>query len=152
MVDIDDRQASVNVGPGLYDMMRDVVRQTLASENFNAKADVSVSLVDNEEIRELNRTYRGIDSPTDVLSFPMMEGEDNLHIPDMPLMLGDIVISLERAAEQSRDYGHSFEREVGFLTAHGMLHLLGYDHQTDEDSEVMRQKEESVLEKLDLRR
>lgn len=152
MVDIDDRQDIVPAGPGLDEIIKNVIRETLVSENFTAEADVSVSLVDNKEIRELNREYRGIDLPTDVLSFPMLEGEDNLQISDMPLMLGDIVISLERALEQSRDYGHSFEREVGYLTAHGILHLLGYDHQNDEDREIMRQKEESVLEKLGLRR
>lgn len=152
MIDIDNRQDTVFTGPELNDIIENVITEVLASENFTADADVSVSLVDNEEIRDLNRVYRGIDSPTDVLSFSMMEGEDSLQISDMPMMLGDIVISLEKALEQSRDYGHSFEREVGYLVAHGMLHLLGYDHQTDEDRETMRLKEESVLEKLELRR
>jgi probable rRNA maturation factor len=152
MVDIDNRQVIVTIGPELYDIIKGVVREALALENFAADTDVSISLVDNDEIRDLNRTYRGVDSPTDVLSFPMLEGEDNIKILDMPLMLGDIVISLERAREQCKDYGHSFEREAGYLTAHGMLHLMGYDHQTEEDKKIMRQKEECVLEKLKLRR
>jgi len=151
-VDIDNRQVIVTIGPELYDIIKGVVREALALENFAADTDVSISLVDNDEIRDLNRTYRGVDSPTDVLSFPMLEGEDNIKILDMPLMLGDIVISLERAREQCKDYGHSFEREAGYLTAHGMLHLMGYDHQTEEDKKIMRQKEECVLEKLKLRR
>ncbi len=152
MVDIDNRQVIVTIGPELYDIIKGVVREALALENFAADTDVSISLVDNDEIRDLNRTYRGVDSPTDVLSFPMLEGEDNIKVLDMPLMLGDIVISLERAREQCKDYGHSFEREAGYLTAHGMLHLMGYDHQTEEDKKIMRQKEECVLEKLKLRR
>ncbi len=151
-MDIDNRQVIVTIGPELYDIIKGVVREALALENFAADTDVSISLVDNDEIRDLNRTYRGVDSPTDVLSFPMLEGEDNIKILDMPLMLGDIVISLERAREQCKDYGHSFEREAGYLTAHGMLHLMGYDHQTEEDKKIMRQKEECVLEKLKLRR
>jgi probable rRNA maturation factor len=152
MVDIDNRQVIVTIGSELYDIIKGVVREALALENFATDTDVSISLVDNDEIRDLNRTYRGVDSPTDVLSFPMLEGEDNIKILDMPLMLGDIVISLERAREQCKDYGHSFEREAGYLTAHGMLHLMGYDHQTEEDKKIMRQKEECVLEKLKLRR
>ncbi|MDI6601708.1 MAG: rRNA maturation RNase YbeY [Thermoanaerobacteraceae bacterium] len=152
MIDIDNRQDIIPVGPGLNQIIEGVVRETLALENFPGEADVSVSLVNDEEIKELNRVYRGVDSPTDVLSFSMLEGEDNVQILDMPVMLGDIVISLERALHQSEEYGHSFEREVGYLAAHGMLHLLGYDHITDEDREVMRIKEESVLDKLGLRR
>ncbi len=151
-MDIDNRQVIVTIGSELYDIIKGVVREALALENFATDTDVSISLVDNDEIRDLNRTYRGVDSPTDVLSFPMLEGEDNIKILDMPLMLGDIVISLERAREQCKDYGHSFEREAGYLTAHGMLHLMGYDHQTEEDKKIMRQKEECVLEKLKLRR
>ena len=106
--------------------------------------EVSVSFVDNEEIRELNREYRNVDSPTDVLSFPMEEDSLGLFTP----LLGDIVISLERALEQSKEYGHSFEREIAYLTAHSMFHLLGYDHMTNEDKKVMREKEKSVMKTL----
>lgn len=119
--------------------------------------EVSVTLVDDDAIRELNRDYRGVDRPTDVLSFAMLEeGEGEPEAPqlppDAPLQLGDIVISLERAAAQAVEYGHSLERELGFLVTHGVLHLLGYDHQTPEDEARMQETAEAILGELDLGR
>jgi len=99
----------------------------------------------------LNRYHRGIDQPTDVLSFSQLEGEELSALPaGEPILLGDIVLSLERCAEQATDYGHSFERELGFLIAHGVLHLLGYDHQSAEEEAVMMAKTEEVLGGLGL--
>lgn len=116
-------------------------------------AEVSVTLTDNVYIHELNKKYRGIDRPTDVLSFALNEG-DEPEVFDGPEvnMLGDIIISVERAEEQASEYGHSVEREIAFLTVHGMLHLLGYDHMEEEDRKEMRQEEDFVMEKLGITR
>ncbi len=116
-------------------------------------AEVSVTLTDNVYIHELNKKYRGIDRPTDVLSFALNEG-DEPEVFDGPEvnMLGDIIISVERAEEQASEYGHSVEREIAFLTVHGMLHLLGYDHMEEEDRKEMRQEEDFVMGKLGITR
>lgn len=112
--------------------------------------EVSISFVDDAAIEELNSRYREIHSPTDVLSFPQ---DDEFSLPPgMPRVLGDIVISLERAVKQAEEYGHSILREVVFLCVHGFFHLLGYDHESPEEQKVMRAKEERVLEELDLGR
>ncbi|MFY9493775.1 MAG: rRNA maturation RNase YbeY, partial [Limnochordia bacterium] len=121
---------------------------TAELESLDPEAEVSLSFVDNETIRGLNDQYRGIDEPTDVLSFPQ---DDDLPL-ELPYILGDIVISLERAAEQAQEYGHGLEREVLYLAVHGLLHLIGYDHQTEEDKSAMRAREEEVLAKLGLGR
>lgn len=116
-----------------------------------AHAEVSVTFVDDQYIHQLNSTYRGVDRSTDVLSFALDEGEEmpelgNVHI------LGDIIISVETAQRQADDYGHTIEREIAFLAVHGALHLLGYDHQQQADTQKMRTKEEMVLNKLGLGR
>lgn len=111
-------------------------------------AEISVLLCHNEYIHQLNKQYRHMDRPTDVLSFALNEGdEDGYDGPDTAL-LGDIVISLEKVQEQAEEYGHSFIRELAYLTIHGMLHILGYDHMTQEDKEEMRKEEEFVLHRL----
>ena len=117
--------------------------------------EVSVILVDNPYIQELNAMYRHIDQPTDVLSFAMAESaeEDEFSTPEeAPELLGDIFISLERAVEQAGAYGHSFQRELCFLAVHGLLHLLGFDHQNPEETARMRQEEERILTEFDLGR
>jgi probable rRNA maturation factor len=105
------------------------------------KSEVSVTIVNDEEIHRLNREYRGIDAPTDVLSFEL-GGE----------LLGDIVISIETAVRQAKEYGHSLEREIAFLTIHGMLHLLGYNHELKTDERIMFAKQDEILQKLGLLR
>ena len=110
-------------------------------------SEISVLLCDNEHIHQLNKEYRNIDRPTDVLSFALNEGEDET-TGEEQLLLGDIVISVERTAEQAVEYGHSFERELAYLTTHGMLHILGYDHMTEEDKQEMRTEEEFILQEL----
>ncbi|ANB60588.1 rRNA maturation RNase YbeY [Anoxybacteroides amylolyticum] len=118
-------------------------------------AEVSISFVDNEQIRIINRDYRGKDQPTDVISFALEEmGEGEIEIigGDMPKVLGDIIISLPKAKEQATEYGHSLMRELGFLAVHGFLHLLGYDHETEEDEKEMFAKQEQILEKYGLKR
>lgn len=118
-------------------------------------AEVSVTFVTNEDIRVINRDYRGKDQPTDVISFALEEmGEDEVKIvgAEVPPHLGDIIISVEKAREQAKDYGHSFQREIGFLALHGLLHLLGYDHMTEEDEKEMFSIQKEILEKYGLRR
>lgn len=117
------------------------------SAEFGARGDVSVLITDNEGIRELNRDFRNIDSATDVLSFPA--GEE---FESETAMLGDIAISLPRAEEQAEEYGHSLERELAFLTTHGMLHLLGYDHMNAEDETEMRRLQTKILTEMEIMR
>lgn len=117
-------------------------------ENF----EVSLSFVDDERIHELNLMYRGVDEPTDVLSFPQDDLEGFALPEGFPLILGDIIISLERASEQAQEFGHSLEREIIYLSIHGFFHLLGYDHETKEEQLIMRKLEEQVLGELELGR
>lgn len=124
--------------------LRRAAQKTLKFEKMKGKYELSVTFTDDEGIKELNREHRGRDKPTDVLSFPMYEaGELPENLPE--IALGDIVISLERAREQSAAYGHSYKREVAFLTIHSMLHLLGYDHEKSEKEELeMRAKQTAI--------
>ncbi len=124
-------------------------------EGVSEGTEVSVTFVDNERIKEINREYRDKDQPTDVISFAMEEmGEGEIAIigEDIPKVLGDIIISIPRAKEQAEDYGHSFARELGFLAVHGFLHLLGYDHMTKEDEEKMFSRQKEILEAYGLER
>lgn len=144
---IDNKQKAVKIPTGVRLLIRRCCHAVLELEGFEGSAEVDVSFVDNAQIREINREHRDIDLPTDVLSFPLGEnGEYDLNPATGAYMLGDIVISLERAAAQAEEYGHSFRREVGYLTVHSMLHLLGYDH-VDGGLEAvrMREKEEAVM-------
>ena len=126
----------------------------LLQEEFDGSAEISVTFVDNEEIHKLNKQYRNIDRETDVLSFPLGEnGEYDINHDTGAKMLGDVVISLPKAVEQADMYGHSLQREIAFLTVHSVLHLLGYDHEGGGIEAVhMREKEESVLTQLGLKR
>lgn len=124
-------------------------------EEVEPESEVSVTFVSNDKIQEINRDYRGKDQPTDVISFAMEElgeGEIELSGLDMPRVLGDIIISVQRAEEQAVDYGHSFRRELGFLAVHGFLHLLGYDHVTEELEKVMFTKQKDILDEYGLER
>lgn len=154
VLSVHNEQKKITVPNGLKTIIRKCCEKVLATENFGEPAEVYVTFVDNEEIRALNNEHRNKDSATDVLSFPMGEGGEYDENPDTgALLLGDIVISLERATEQAAEYGHSFEREVAFLTTHSMLHLLGYDHETgEEDEKIMQDKQRAVLEALGITR
>lgn len=124
-------------------------------EGIDPEAEISITFVNNDEIQEINRIYRGKDQPTDVISFAMEEmGEGEIEIKgeDLPTILGDIIISIERTKEQAQEYNHSFMRELGFLTVHGFLHLLGYDHMEKEDEEIMFRKQKELLEEYGLHR
>lgn len=151
---ITNRQKEVKIPSGIRLLIRRCCHAVLLAENFHDGAEVSVSFVDNGQIRQLNMEYRGKDTPTDVLSFPL--GENGVYDKNMEsgmFQLGDIVISIEKAVEQAAIYGHSLQREIGFLTVHSMLHLLGYDHEAGGLEQVrMREKEESVLTSLGLQR
>ena len=133
-------------------LIRRSVIAALDYEGYSNDCEVSVTLTDNEGIHALNKQYRNIDAPTDVLSFPLVEYENTEEPPvDEATMLGDIVISLERAEEQAAEFGHSFEREVAFLTVHSMLHLLGYDHVNSEaEDEEMRSRQRDIMKALGL--
>lgn len=147
---IRNNQKKIKLPSGLRLLVRKCCQAVLAEENFGRAAEVSVSFVDNREIRSLNRLYRGKDKPTDVLSFPLGEnGVYDVNNETGACLLGDVVISMETAVQQARLYDHSLEREVGFLTVHSMLHLLGYDHETAPlEAAKMHEKEELILEKL----
>lgn len=126
---ITNRQKDVKIPSGIRLLIRRCCHAVLAAEQFGDSAEVSVSFVNNEQIRQLNNEFRQKDTATDVLSFPL--GQDGVYDRNLEtgaLQLGDIVISIEKAVEQARIYGHSLQREIGFLTVHSMLHLLGYDH------------------------
>ncbi|XWN53441.1 rRNA maturation RNase YbeY [Anoxybacillus flavithermus] len=137
------------------ELIEQLLQHAAKEEHVPDDAEVSVTFVDNEKIREINRDYRGKDQPTDVISFALEEmGEEEIEIVgiDVPPVLGDIIISVPKAREQAEQYGHSFMRELGFLAVHGFLHLLGYDHETEEEEKVMFAKQEQLLQQFGLTR
>ena len=144
------------VTPELRCLVKMAIYSALEYEDFSKKAEISVTFTDNEGIHEINSAQRGVDAPTDVLSFPMMSGEDSDADTDYSngaVMLGDIVLNLERARAQAAEYGHSYTREVAFLTVHSVLHLLGYDHLTsEEDDRDMRARQDAVLDMMGITR
>lgn len=155
-----DRDLGIN-----YEEIADkVINAALDYEECPYEAEVSLTLVDNNRIHEINKEFRDIDRPTDVLSFPMveyddagefafLEDEDDCFNPETgELMLGDIIISLDKVEEQAIAYGHSFTREYAFLIAHSMLHLMGYDHMTDDDASIMEAKQRAILDNLNITR
>jgi probable rRNA maturation factor len=151
-VNIFSKQNKVRLPVGTKLLIRKACNATLEFEKFGNSAEVDVTLVDDEEIREINNEQRKIDSSTDVLSFPLGEnGKYDANPKTGALMLGDIVISVETALKQADLYGHGLEREIAFLTVHSMLHLLGYDHVNGGmEQAIMREKEEAVLDALGL--
>lgn len=145
----ENEQEKCPVSYNLKMLLREAIETTLDFEDFQNVCEVSVTFTDNEGIRELNKKFRGMDKPTDVLSFPLFDFEGECEEPPIDEIisnLGDIVISLERAKEQAEEFGHSFKREVAFLTVHSMLHLLGYDHErSDEEDVEMRSKQSEIM-------
>jgi probable rRNA maturation factor len=142
-----------------------VVDMAMDTEDCPYEAEINVILTDNEEIKNINKSYREVDAPTDVLSFPMVDYEtpaDFSHLEDNTddyfnpetgeLLLGDIIVSVEKVVTQAQEYGHSKERELGFLIAHSMLHLFGYDHMEEEERRVMEEKQRMILDKLGITR
>ena len=150
-IDFENRQELLPLSYKLKMLVRRAVETTLDYEQYENPIEVSVTFTDNEGIRELNRKFRNIDRPTDVLSFPLFDytGEsEEPPVDEFVGMLGDIVISLEQAKKQAEEFGHSFEREAAFLTVHSMLHLLGYDHEAGGDEEAdMRRRQREILDR-----
>ena len=151
---ITNDQKAVKIPTGIRMLIRRCCHAVLRMEEFYDPAEISVTFVDNEQIRELNAQYRNKDTSTDVLSFPMGEnGVYDVNHDTGAKILGDIVISMETAQEQAERYGHGLDREVGYLTAHSMLHLLGYDHENGGLEQTrMREKEELIMGELGLSR
>ncbi len=151
---ITNDQREIKIPTGVRMLVRRCCTAVLVDEGFNGAAEVSVRFVDDDEIQRLNLKYRGIDSSTDVLSFPLgIEGVYDVNNDTGAQLLGDIVISIPHAVEQSERFGHSLQREIGYLTVHSMLHLLGYDHENGGLELVrMREKEETALTQLGLKR
>lgn len=141
----EDRQDYLIIDESITQDLVKVIKICLEVERLDLATEVSVSFVNNYEIKNLNRDFRGIDNETDVLSFPI---DDDFNIGVM--LLGDIIISTQKAIEQSQEYGHSIRRELAYLTVHSMLHLMGYDHLRDEDKDIMRKKEKEIMKKLEI--
>ena len=150
MVYLENNQSAIPVTYKLRMLLRRAILETLDYEGVEIEApEVSMTFTDNEGIRELNRLYRQMDKPTDVLSFPIFDFADEEETVEGAL--GDIVISLERAREQAETFGHSFEREVAFLCVHSMFHLLGYDHELGEQEDIdMRRRQREIVTRLGL--
>ena len=150
----ENNQEKHSIHYNLKMLIRHTILETLDYEGMENDAEVSVTFVDDEGIRELNKKFRNLYKPTDVLSFPLLDYEGESEEPffdELCHNLGDIVISLERAMAQANEFGHSFEREVAFLTAHSMLHLLGYDHEiSEEDDADMRRRQNDIMDRLGL--
>lgn len=148
-----DLELTMEIEPSLAEQvdeveLRRVVERAVRAEGIDEKVEISLVITDDAAIRALNATYRGIDEPTDVLSFPqLVPGQTSTFVgpPGQPRHLGDIVISFPRASQQAEEYDHSLGRELSYLTVHGTLHLLGYDHEDEAERRVMRAKEEAAL-------
>lgn len=151
-VNITDKQRKMKLPTGMRLLIRKACNATLAEEDFTEPAEIEVTIVSDEQIREINREFRDIDDSTDVLSFPLGEnGVYDINPENGAKLMGDVVISLEHAVYQANLYGHGLEREIAFLTVHSVLHLMGYDHVNGgKEQMIMREKEEAILENLGL--
>lgn len=137
------------------DLLKRLLEFAAKREGVSNEAEMSVNFVRDGEIQELNRNYRQKNTPTDVISFAMqdrVDGEMDIQGADIPIILGDIVISVDRAKDQAEEYGHTLEREIAFLTIHGFLHLLGYDHMTETDEKEMFAKQREILSEFGIGR
>lgn len=165
MIQFDNNQSKEAFDRNMQNLIERAIEAALENECFDKPYEISVLITDNNEIKDINKEHRNIDSETDVLSFPMLQFTGGYFIKDNykpdycdldpdtgEIVLGDIVISIEKAKEQAQIYGHSLEREVAYLTVHSVLHLLGHDHEKDEDKAIMRRKEEEILYRLGLLR
>ena len=152
IVTLENNQEKVSIPEALEADLTKAVNVVAELEALSPQTEVDITLVDDAAIHELNRTYRGIDRPTDVLSFALDEGEEEPEVDDDEIehLLGDVIISAPTAVRQGEEYGHGLEREMTYLAVHGMLHLLGYDHMEEKDKLIMRKREEEVLRRLDL--
>ena len=147
-----DNHHDTEVSDDLMEQIEAVIDTVLDIEDIHQQGEVSLVFVSNEEIKELNETHRDKDSVTDVLSFPQYEGLQEIMEEDCYIALGDIVVSMDRAAEQAEEYGHTLEREVCYLVTHSMYHLLGFDHMDELEKKEMRIREDNVLAELGIER
>ncbi|WBW95770.1 rRNA maturation RNase YbeY [Oceanirhabdus sp. W0125-5] len=166
MIYIENNYENFEIQEEILHTIERAIEFALKEEEIDFDYEVSVTLVNNEEIRNINKDNRGIDKATDVLSFPCIEYEegkvfkelydinsfDDSYFDGDALVLGDIVLSLDKCKEQSEEYGHSFKRESAYLVIHSVLHLLGYDHMNEDDKRKMRKREEELLEELNIPR
>ena len=154
MIYFENGQSEMAVTYKLKMLLRRAVEETLRYESYQNDVEVSITLTDDAGIHELNQRFRGVDAPTDVLSFPLIDYEDDCGEPlidEIANSLGDIVLNLQRAKTQAEEFGHSFEREAAFLTVHSMLHLLGYDHELSEgDDADMRRRQREIMGRMGL--
>ena len=152
IVTLENNQEKVSIPEALEADLTKAMNVVAELEALSPQTEVDITLVDDAAIHELNRTYRGIDRPTDVLSFALDEGEEEPEVDDDEIehLLGDVIISAPTAVRQGEEHGHGLEREMTYLAVHGMLHLLGYDHMEEKDKLIMRKREEEVLRRLDL--
>lgn len=155
MIQIDFHDETNSVSEDYVNLINRILQFAAEQEGIAKEAETSVTFVDNKEIQIINRNYRQKDEPTDVISFAMQEQEEG-EIPiigeELPVLLGDIVISVDRAKEQAKEYEHSLDRELGFLALHGFLHLLGYDHITEDEEKEMFTRQEEILYEFGLER
>ncbi|AOV07886.1 rRNA maturation RNase YbeY [Sporosarcina ureilytica] len=156
MLQLDINDETNKISDTIEELVTKLLNHAASEEGIVEEAEVSVTFMTDEDIQEVNANYRGIDAPTDVISFAleeMTEGEVEIKVEaDMPTVLGDILISTETAERQAEEYGHSFKREIGFLALHGFLHLLGYDHMTEEDEKKMFGRQKEILDTFGLER
>ncbi|MGL4990865.1 MAG: rRNA maturation RNase YbeY [Sarcina sp.] len=166
MIYIDNRQNKYEITEKFENILKDTIEFALNEEFVDRTCEISLVFVDNEEIKQINNETRGIDKATDVLSFPMLDYKNGMVYKELysgkelnreyfdgdELILGDIVLSLERADEQRIEFNHSFDRECSYLVVHSILHLLGYDHMEEDEKMVMRTREEEILSKLNMTR
>ena len=141
-----------NIDKKTIDLIKKAIKTTLHYENFNYNVEISFSIVSNAEIKEINNKFRNIDKKTDVLSFPLIADFKTIDMSLQIINLGDIIISIEQAIFQAKEYGHSLEREIAFLTVHSMLHLLGYDHIEKNEEKIMFFKQKEILKNLNILR
>ncbi|WP_317368663.1 rRNA maturation RNase YbeY [uncultured Tyzzerella sp.] len=148
-----DNNTGFIIDENIVSLINKCIEESLNLENFTTNVEISLSIVDNKEIKEINALHRNINKETDVLSFPLLDDFNNIDNNILhPIPLGDIIISIDKAISQANDYGHSLERELCFLTVHSMLHLLGYDHMTEEEEKIMFKKQDIILNKLNIKR
>lgn len=156
-----DNSTSMDIFEDYDRLIENTVNSCIELEQFPTNIEVSVSIVDNLQIQKLNFQFRNIDSPTDVLSFPMLDfknidkdsiADENINRDTGDIILGDIIISIEQAIKQSNEFGHSIQREIAFLTAHSMFHLMGYDHQNPDDEAIMIKKQKEALARIGILR
>ena len=144
-----DNRTDFEISGEIMEAVEKACLETLKYEEFDEDCEISLSFVTNEEIHQINRQFRNVDAPTDVLSFPQLtfeEGEEADVNENGEIVLGDIIISVERAKEQAEEYGHALKMEIAFLTVHSMLHLLGYDHMEKDEEEDMFRRQKEILE------